>query len=373
MGRGGPRGRGRLSFARLSTDAKRIPSLDGLRAVSILLVLAGHTCGTHGAPDVDLPLGDYAHLGVGVFFVISGYLITTLLFKELSRAQRIDIKGFYVRRCFRIFPAFYAYLGVLAASSALGLLAVPPKDLAYAATYTVNFVPEKSWHVGHIWSLSVEEQFYLIWPATLALLGRVGGLRAALAVLLLAPALRMAWFHFLPELHPVIGEAFPTVADAIAAGCLLAGARDRLGASPAYLSFLRSPWFWLLPVAVFAMNAQPYYRVRWLFGQTFIHIGVAIIIDRSIRFSDGLSGRFLNHRAVAFVGVLSYSLYLWQQLFLDRQTERWWTSFPTNVLCTFAAALASYYLVERPMLRMRGRPRPRSRTGEGLPAAGPAE
>jgi peptidoglycan/LPS O-acetylase OafA/YrhL len=340
---------------KVSARDKRIPSLDGLRAVSIAIVLFGHLTATEGMPKIRIPLGEYANLGVRVFFVISGYLISTLLFMELDKTRRIDLKEFYIRRVFRIFPAFYCFLGAVGLASAFGLLTVPAADMVYAATYTINFVKEKSWYIGHIWSLSVEEQFYLLWPATLAWLGRAKGLRVAFAVLLLAPIARMLWFYILPERQGLITEAFPTVADAIAAGCLLAGVRERLGATPRYVALLRSPLLWLLVAAIVAVNAQPFFRLRWLAGETFMNVGIAVVIDRFIRYPDTLAGRFLNHRAVAFVGVLSYSLYLWQQIFFHSEGGRWWSRFPANVVCVIAAALASYYLVEKPMLSLRQR------------------
>src|SRR6185503_4239118 len=175
----------------------RIASLDGLRGISILMVLFGHLTGTRNflPREFGRITGDLGNLGVRVFFIISGYLITSLLFHEIEKRGRVDLKGFYIRRVFRIFPAFYAYLAVIGAAAALGLVHLGRWDAVAAATYTVNYVPDRAWVVGHIWSLSVEEQFYLLWPATLLLLPaaapvaeakRRGAVRVAIAVILLA-------------------------------------------------------------------------------------------------------------------------------------------------------------------------------------------
>jgi peptidoglycan/LPS O-acetylase OafA/YrhL len=139
-----------------------MPSLDGLRAVSILIVLLGHLSGTHGFVRLNLGIGDYAHLGVVVFFVISGFLITTLLMQEYRLHGTISLKLFYARRSVGIFPASYGYLAVIGFFGALGVFHLTWSDMWHGMTYTMNYAPLRSWQVGHLWSLSVEEQFYLL-------------------------------------------------------------------------------------------------------------------------------------------------------------------------------------------------------------------
>src|SRR5271157_945604 len=165
---------------------QQIPSLDGLRAISIALVLYGHATGTLGFPIASDRFG-LAAAGVRTFFIISGFLITKLLLKEIASKGTISLRAFYRRRVLRIFPAFYAYWLVTLALVMVGLLAVPARDLAYAATYTINYVVDRSWSVGHLWSLAVEEQFYALWPLTLFFLGRKRSFSLACGVLLLVP------------------------------------------------------------------------------------------------------------------------------------------------------------------------------------------
>jgi len=135
------------------------------------MVLYGHAVGTRGFPIHHRSLG-LAESGVRIFFIISGFLITKLLLYELESTGRISLKAFYRRRILRIFPAFYSYWLVMLLLNVSGLLVIPGKDLAYAATYTINYVLHRPWHLGHLWSLAVEEQFYALWPLTLVLLGR---------------------------------------------------------------------------------------------------------------------------------------------------------------------------------------------------------
>ena len=173
----------------------RIPSLDGLRAISIALVLFAHTSGTAFFPSFVFLRRHLGNFGVRVFFVISGYLITTLLLKELDKTGRISLKLFYIRRVFRIFPAAYFYLAVAAVLLAFGLVELEWNDIVFGFTYTTNYDPVRPWHTIHLWSLSVEEQFYLIWPATLAFLGRRRAMVAAAAMIAVAPLLRIAFLQ----------------------------------------------------------------------------------------------------------------------------------------------------------------------------------
>ena len=199
-------------------NVRHIPSLDGLRAASIFLVLLGHgnlSIPYHGlvADHFWFFLSD-GHLGVTVFFVISGYLITYLLRREQEKTGRIDLRAFYLRRMLRIFPACYTFLIVLAVLVTLGIIPLSVTDLALSATYTWNyrfftlpwnltahtsaFAPQ-SWYAGHLWSLSLEEQFYLVWPPLLVWVGLKRGLKVAFGIIIAEPFLRVAP-HFL--VHP---------------------------------------------------------------------------------------------------------------------------------------------------------------------------
>ena len=337
---------------------ERIPSLDGLRAISIGCVFVGHLAGTRGFP-LSAPAGNamnIAELGVHVFFVISGYLITRLLLQEAARTGRIDLGAFYLRRTLRIFPPYYALLGVLLLASLAGRITLNHHDILRAMTYTTNYDAGRSWYVGHTWSLSVEEQFYLLWPAVVLLARPRKAILAAAAVVLAVPVIRVASWELMRWSGDGIGARFETVADAIALGCVLAGIRGRLHATPAYLRALSSPFFILVPLVTLAANATDQHPLVY-FGAAFtiVNIGVALCIDWCVTFSEGRVGRVLNARPLVYVGWLSYSLYLWQQPFLNRTGTSSVTAFPLNLGIACALALASYYLVERPSLRLRRR------------------
>jgi peptidoglycan/LPS O-acetylase OafA/YrhL len=346
-------------------NPSRIPSLDGLRAVSIGAVILGHVAETNGFP-LSIPgLEHFGNMGVKVFFVISGFLITTLLLNEQASHGRISLSKFYARRTIRIFPAFYAYIAAMLLAEMAHLIVLPHGDLLHAVTYTMNFHRElgleaqhRGWYLNHLWSLSVEEQFYLLWPATLAICTRRRGLQIAGATIVVAPFIRLwMWVHgaHVSELT----RQFQAVADVLATGCVLAGMHEWLGRQRRYMALLSSPLFFLVPGVLLGVSFASYFvrpMVFYVVGQSVANVAIAIAIDRCVRMgASGIVGRILNWRPVVFVGVLSYSLYLWQEPFLNPMASLWPHTFPQNILLVIVASLASYYLVEIQALKLRKR------------------
>jgi peptidoglycan/LPS O-acetylase OafA/YrhL len=338
----------------------QIPSLDGLRAVSILLVVLCHVASTGNSPLASHASWYHkAAIGVDVFFVISGFLITTLLLRELATKGRVSLTGFWKRRALRILPAFFVYLGVLALLDSAGYVNVLPRDWAAATTYTVNFFAPVTHVVGHIWSLSVEEHFYVVWPILFILAGATRAAKLAFLALLVEPVIRGLTFR-----QGTFDIDFVTFAryDAIAAGCLLAmfaqtpskrALLARLEARPMTYFFAALA---TLAVSVFVLSQSGKYKI---FCYPLVNaLAICVMVWTAIRCPWTRVGRFLNAAPLAWVGRLSYSLYLWQQLFLDpTNSARWVCRFPQNVILSFSAAVASYYLVERPMMRFRKRHR----------------
>ena len=335
--------------------SKHLRSLDGLRAVSIILVLLDHMGRPWDRGPLDLGVGNYGHLGVVVFFVISGFLITSLLMSEEARKGRVSLKLFYARRAVRIFPAAYVYLACVFLLSRAGWIHLPSKDFWYAVTYTVNFHPNPGWHVGHLWSLSVEEQFYLLWPFAFVALGLRRAVWVAAAVILVGPLARAGAWIFLRGTAWDDVPMFPMVADSLAVGCLLAAYRNWLENQRWYLRLLRPGVSIFLVALVLLLNRYTGYGVVEVLGRSVINVALALLVHRSVVHSRDLVGRFLNWTPVVFIGALSYSFYLWQQIFLDRHSSAWVTEFPQNLVLSFAAALASYFLLEKPLMALRQR------------------
>lgn len=336
----------------------RIPSLDGLRAVSITLVLIGHAALTANMPRVLTHLHHLGNLGVRFFFIISGFLITTLLLKEWERCGRISIRSFYTRRALRIFPASLTFIGIIAICSGFGWLALQPGDLTHALTYTMNYHQVRAWWLDHLWSLSVEEQFYLLWPGLLWLAGIRWGMRTAWMVVLLVPLVRVLMWFVLHASDSAMTKHFEANADVLAIGCLLSMHFNRLSASPRYRQFQASRLFWPLALGLmvggngmFLVSPASFY----IAGQSITNIGAVLCVDWCVRNIDGAIGRLLNWRPIVYLGVLSYSLYLWQNVFLNPDWVAWPTRLPLNLLLALLMAVASYNLVERPFLGLKQR------------------
>jgi peptidoglycan/LPS O-acetylase OafA/YrhL len=346
------------SVAPTVVSVRRIPALDGLRAVSIGLVLVGHLAGTpHFASLSSLALfGDIGNLGVTIFFVISGFLITNLLLQEQADTGRIRLRAFYTRRAFRILPAAITYFVALAiATISISAVRVSAADWTHALTFTMNYHQTRSWWLGHLWSLSVEEQFYLLWPAAIVFFGRRHSLWLAASAVAFAPFWRLAVWWIWPDARDGIGETFPTVMDAIAVGCVLAGCAGWLARQIWYRRLIASPLFVIVPALVLICNALDGHPAFFLsIGMTLRSLGIAAILHRSILRSQDLTATLLDAPPVPFIGRISYSLYLWQQPFLNRHSAVP-LAFPLNIVCAFMCALVSFKCVETPAMRVRAR------------------
>jgi|SRR5579859_784574 len=316
---------------------KRIPSLDGVRAIAISMVVMGHWFESHYHWAI---AGAYASLGRRIFFVLSGYLITMLLMKQYGKSSTIRLREFYVRRAYRILPGALAFM--------LPVFAIFWHELrwyhmAAAVLYVVNFDFGHPWFLGHLWSISVQEQFYFLWPCVIK---RWYRLRVAipLAVIAFAPVYRVAC-HF-AGLHGKADETFPAVADILAIGCLLAIFETRLPT-------IRR---WGALAMIFPVVLVPIYMGVLQFHTTVLllivlwpamHLSIAGLLLHVVR----TPYRILNVEPLMWLGRISYGLYLWQQLFAFGEQRRPWYF----MLIAVGAAAASYYLVEQPMLRVRER------------------
>lgn len=347
----------------LRCSARRIPSLDGLRGFSIICVIIGHVNdepGLRWGEVVRTNLPWLPSFGVQFFFVISGFLITGLLLDELESTGTVSLRRFYFRRTLRIFPAYYAFLAAMSLAGVLGWLPVPQRQVLQAAAYVSNYAHLTigraflDYPLGHTWSLAVEEQFYLIWPAALLLLGIRRAPWAMVAILVLVPVATIVEARSMPE---AIGSSFETVASSLAAGVLLLLVSRR---HPVRVGRVLEG-AWVLPVAfglavLLQVAPGPFTRI-WMLQGTLTACAVAVVIGWCVQHHDGRVGRALNTRAAAYVGTLSYSLYLWQQPFLSGYAlvDGWWHRSSVAVVLVVLCALASYYFVERPALRWRAR------------------
>jgi peptidoglycan/LPS O-acetylase OafA/YrhL len=340
---------------------ERLPSLNGLRAISIAIVISFHlirfNLDVDPTPFLHFPIFD-GQFGVNVFFVISGFLITSLLMKEEEEKGTISLKGFYTRRTLRIFPAYFFLLFVYWSLQLLGYLKIPGSAWLTALTYTKYLNYWNDFYTGHAWSLSIEENFYFFWPFVF-MLGSKSRKNLAILLILSVPILR-SYLH-LNRVDWIKEQSLFLRIDAIATGCFFALYREDI------LRYLTPRWKRSFYGSIIILFLLPW--LRSLFGGgdgldvIFIPLGVlhgsianvliAVLMMYSIFGPRGLWFRMLNSKVFNFVGVISYSLYLWQQLFIGGIDNWWITHLPQNLLGILCCALFSYYIIERPFLKLK--------------------
>lgn len=347
----------------------RIPSIDGFRMISIILVLLSHIGFITKLPgnlNEILRTWNYAELGVRIFFVISGFIITYLLLAENSKYGKIDLKAFYYRRIFRIFPVFYTYLLVVFLINRPLELGIPGLNFISSGLFFQNFDPWPSdWLIGHSWSLAVEEQFYLIWPLAFGSILKFKKMRTWKLVLIgvaIAGICARSFHYKYADLSNYVLAPFLKHADFLFTGCFIAYLvfnhykqleQYFIRINPAYLylaifTTLFVSWASLLPE----------YRVYILpFSGLVIAFSIAFAFLYLIFRKESLGFKILNTKGAVFIGKLSFSLYIWQQLFLSA-IGYWFTLFPQNVFLIFIAACISYYFIEMPFVKIRNRFRP---------------
>jgi peptidoglycan/LPS O-acetylase OafA/YrhL len=326
----------------LSRGQRRIPSLDGLRGISIWAVILAHSADhflfsrihSHHLRTV---LSNSANLGVTIFFVISGFLITSLLLAERTRTSRIDIKRFYKKRVIRIIPAFVLFTGTI-----LLLCKVSPQQIVYALTFTTSFFFWQAYQpLQHLWSLSVEEQFYLAWPLIFAR-GSGDAKRWCWLVLIACPVIRAIFVH-----QGLTNLDHAAVLDSIAAGCLLAFYRQQIQRAISRVTgsgILFAALCLMMPVLSLVMNKVESFSWMLVPLTTIVPLFVAVVIGAAIQRKDA----FLNKGPLVWSGLMSYSLYLWQQPFLVMNGPL--NYFVVRLGLTFAAAYCSYRWVEQPII-----------------------
>jgi peptidoglycan/LPS O-acetylase OafA/YrhL len=313
---------------------KRIPTLDGWRGLAISLVLFDHV--QHAL------LGGYlwswtqsGQHGVTVFFVLSGFLITSKLIEG-----PINPKRFYLRRFFRLIPAAWVYLAfVLLLSKLTDIHFTTPAGVLACVLLYRNYVG--AWAggaTGHFWSLSLEEQFYLVWPCILLLAGMRRSRWIAAAGAIACAAYRWVfWAHYNEN---VLNGQSQVRADALLAGCLMA----HLCADPRILpAIARWSRLWALPACAYLLFCIA--RFHWL-PPLCESVSIAGLIAFTTLHPTKWFVRPLSFPLLAWLGTVSYSVYLWQELF---------TVFRSPVALFILmplAALASYYCIERPFTRL---------------------
>lgn len=359
-----------LAATQLAARFGHVPCLDGLRAISILFVLGDHFVGWLVFERI---FG--GTLGVSIFFVISGFLISRLLFAEDKLRGTISFRLFYLRRIVRLYPPVLAYLAVTSTAIllfeprqfdgvwALGVLFYYSNVINYI--HAIHHIPGAIWPYGAFCSLAIEEQFYIVFPIAILLLRKRPSaiLVAALVVCVLSPILRISTAAAHPDLLDTLFIYYRTDLrmDAIASGvalsclCELEGGRkivrvaaSRLAVVAALATLLL---MWLITAPFFLETIR--YSLQALFGV--ILISVTALSGRA-----NLATRILNSKPAEWLGRLSYSLYVWQGAavglsYFALHLRHTTLGHALVIFLTFLLAMASYYGIERPISAARRR------------------
>jgi peptidoglycan/LPS O-acetylase OafA/YrhL len=335
-------------------DGRYIPILDGWRGVAILLVLLFH--GMYNSRLAGHPwlsaLGHIAGrtgaLGVLVFFCISGYLITQRLILESRLLGMFSLRSFYIKRAFRILPPLAAYLIVALALYLCGVITLRSGD--WSALVFLSNYHNGSWYTSHFWSLSVEEHFYLFWPICAVAIGWRWTMWVGV-VLIGAVAVWRPW----RLLHDVTSQARTLQHTDMRIDYILMGAVVALATEfyPWTITILkrlgRSSGLTVLFLLLLASTRSTSLDMRTVQG-----VLLTLIVCASTVANAHLPRLMLTNRPVLFLGKVSYSLYVWQQLFLGRTGSTFWDSpytLPAKYAVALLTAWASYRFVEKPFIR----------------------
>ena len=326
------------------------PSLDGVRGAAVLAVLVAHST----------IFAEGGAMGVDVFFVLSGYLITTLLRWELAQRGRLNYPAFYMRRAWRLYPPMIVTLVLVAllpnvyhlptdGPSAARWITIP-----IAFFYLTNYadvIGVATGYLAHTWSLAVEEQFYLVWPVALAFLSRR---RHALTPVLLAAIVAVIC------LRPFMGISWlPSRADELLLGALVAIQIERTNlptwTGRAWVGFSGGGVVVAAAALVSATHAR---STPFVVATTLAGLGAAALILNLAVSPAGVVAGALRNRALVGLGKVSYSVYLLHfPIFQWVQHQRWhWAlTYAVELALTAVAVTACWYLVETPARRQKAK------------------
>ena len=339
-----------------------IPTLDGWRGFAVIGVILYH--GRSGFFNDDsklMRLSAHGDLGVNLFFAISGFLICGLLLKEYESEGGIDLRRFYLRRCFRILPPYYAVLAALCVLSILGAIPLNHSRLPSCLLFYRNYTPlgideQGGFYTAHFWTLALEEHFYLIWPMLLIAVKpkRAGKVAFLLAMAVFAWRVLESHFQwFAPVLLPAdLLNRTDTMMDALLWGCLAAIYFPEIVRFTARIRFSQL-WF---PILATLLVVEKLHTP----GLVVLHaVLMPALVLSTVLQPASLLGRVLEWRPLRWLGTISYSLYLWQMLFLPEiASERGRGVFhylqlaPWNLLAILTMACLSRYLIEVPMTKL---------------------
>ena len=352
---------------------KRILGFDGIRGLSAMAVVLHHLhawegitkSGSIGQAIVPM-FGGVA--GVQAFFVLSGFLITTLLASEFASSGTVSVRRFFIRRSLRIFPLYFGFMIVATILFYVDKKVASPTSLAYGFAYVYNFIPITAYtaFMGHTWSLAVEEHFYLIWPWVFLLF--FAGRPQVLLLLLVAFIVVSLPLHAALAVSDIGRGYFVdrwtfTAGFSIAAGCLMALLLKSEQYKERAASFLASPMALFLAGLIYTLPAFAYGR-SWMFDAVasgyFRCAGITLAVGWLVFNQTSIVSKVLEQPVLRYLGTISYGIYMYQGLFLSTGPIRvadvfWPLPQHQGIWLLLVAAPLSYHFFELPFLKMKDR------------------
>jgi len=352
------------------------PSLDGIRGVAIIMVLLFHLRLSYNVFYATIFNGK---IGVIIFFVLSGMLITTLCLKEKVATNTISLKNFYIRRALRIFPVAYLFILVVIILNFVFKLQISYINILGTCFYLMNFTSifrkyYSTWYTGHFWSLSVEEQFYLIIPFILKRHFKTY-LIVILSIVFVLPLLVWSQYIFAPlNREPFYFFTHYLIKfQGIAVGCFFSVLLFKYPLDKWIFGRFKGVLNVLAFVLILIIPYDDLFNLESVFTGLLISLLIGYLIISNIKPGTDLVFKFLNTKAMKTIGVLSYSIYIWQQIFtsVDNKLPAFMETAPYNIICILVVSCCSYYFYERSFLKLKSK-FSRVKENDAAPALGPA-
>lgn len=337
---------------------QHIKGFDGLRAISILMVLFTHLAWDETLlPQTPFVQQRLLHLfngftGVNMFFVLSGFLITLILLNEKKKTGKINFKNFYARRFLRLLPPLLIFFPTVLLLMYFKQIPETYKGWCLAVCYLYNFAPNQyySVEIGHTWSLALEEQFYLLWPTVIHFFKKhaIAIISFGLIIACFLARLYLPSFPHITANYKFERWFLPAVAPVIF-GCL---------AALYYFHSSKKPSSILLILSFVILFTAPLYLSKNYWGALYFlqAPGVSCLLLYIAYNQKSLLTATLSIAPIAYIGKISYGIYVYQGLFLRTGAFNhgmWIQQYPQNLILTFIVAILSYHLIERKALQLK--------------------
>lgn len=346
------------------------PTIDGMRAIAIIIVVIDHALHQIYRESSWIRFLPYGDMGVYLFFVISGFLITTLLLHEKQKNREINLKKFYIRRVLRIFPVAYLYIGIIVTVGLFINLGNTTMSTVGALLYLRNIsIFKGDWFFAHFWSLSYEEQYYMWYPWCVKKLKQylLHFLWLILTIIILLKA--ALYYNWIPNSN---WWSLLTGIDGILIGAIggIYYSKDKLNISLSNISIL------LISITTLLLSYILYNNILGI-NQKYLNKSIGaflllVFLIVNLKKENNWFGVFLSTKPMVHIGVLSYSIYIWQQIFTAPGNDVMFTSygnnisdsfyntmnfarFPLNLLLIYLTALLSYYGYEKYFLTLKNK------------------